>query len=130
MPRQRKGSLEEQQQRDLSTKRRSFLRRASLKWPERTKAKYAARRPYIGLNKKQKWEYQCNICKQWMKWDGPKGAKNMVMDHIVPCGTSLHDEDYKTFIPNLLCLAENFQALCKECHNSIKTTDDRKRGWK
>lgn len=129
MPRARKGTLEEQACRDYFTKLRSFLRRVSTKWPEKIKAKCLARRPYIGENKRQQWEYQCNICKQWGKW-GTKKAKGMVVDHIKPCGTFLCSEDFKTFIPKLFCVASGLQVLCYNCHINIKTKDDREKGWK
>lgn len=98
---------------------RSFLRRAWVRYPERLAAKRAARRKYVGENKRQKWEYECNICKNYFM------SKNVVVDHIIPCGTFLKDEDYATFIPNLFCDRSNLQVLCVECHK-IKTNAERK----
>jgi len=111
----RRGTIEEQAQRDKFTALRSFLRRCWAKYPERMAARQAARRPYKGTaNKRQKWEYQCAICLNWYIWK----RLEMVVDHIVPAGTFLCDDDYRTFIPNLFCDRKNLQVLCKVCHNN------------
>lgn len=122
MPRTRKGTEKEQEQRDKFTKLRSFLRRCWSKWPERTACIIEARRPYKGPNKRQKWEYQCSVCKKWWKWM----PKKMAVDHIKPCGTFLCEKDYKTFIPGLFCDRANLQVLCRECHTN-KTAEERKK---
>ena len=120
MTRKRKGTPEEQQQRDKFTALRSFLRRCWAKYPERMAARQEAKRPYKGDNKRQKWEYRCAICKQWYMWK----RLEMVVDHIIPCGTFLCDDDYKTFIPNLFCDRSNLQVCCRNCHTK-KSNDER-----
>lgn len=116
----KKGTIEEQEQRSKFTALRYFLRRCWVKWPERSACIQSAKRPYVGDNKRQKWEYQCNICKNWYKWV----KKEMVVDHIIPAGTFLCDADYKTFIPGLFCDRSNLQVLCSNCHK-IKTAQER-----
>lgn len=96
---------------------RSYLRRMWLRWPERLAAKAEARREYKGPNKRQKWEVQCAVCKEWFK------MADVEVDHIKPCGTFLSADDYKTFIPNLFCDRSNLQVLCKACHK-IKTKQE------
>lgn len=51
--------------------------------------------------------------------------KEVVVDHIVPCGTFLGPKDFVTFVPNLFCSRDNLQILCKDCHK-IKTLEERK----
>lgn len=122
MPRKRKGTLEEQAQRDKFTAMRSFLRRCWQRWPERQAAKDAAKRPYKGENKRLKWEYQCAHCKIWMPWR----KKEIMVDHVIPCGSFLCAADYATFIPGLFCDRSNLQVLCKKCHD-IKSYEERKK---
>lgn len=86
--------------------------------PERLGALEAARRPYKGANKRQKWEYKCSQDKKWWM------LKEVVVDHIVPSGSFLGPADFATFVPNLFCSRDNLQILCKECHK-IKTAEER-----
>lgn len=129
--RKRKGTLEEQEQRDKFNALRSFLRRCWSKYPERLAAIIAARRPNKGPNKRLKYEYQCAICKQWYQWLDKKKARKqgkigMSVDHIKPCGSFLCDDDYQTFIPNLFCDRSDLQVLCDICHDK-KTAEERKK---
>lgn len=97
---------------------RSAMRRAWLRFPARAEALRRARRAYTGLNNRQKWEYQCAVCKGWFK------ATEVAVDHIIPCGTFLKPEDWVTFGPGLFCGVDNLQILCKDCHK-IKTKLER-----
>lgn len=123
--RKRKGTLQEQEQRDRFTKIRSMLRRAWMLDPERLAALLEARRSYHGNNKIQKWEYGCAICLK----NNPERAyykqKDVVVDHIFPCGTFLEPKDFATFVPALFCSRTELQVLCKLCHN-LKTAEERK----
>ena len=89
---------------------RSNFRLMSRKWPPRYEALQAARRPYVGDNKRQKWEFQCAACRQWFM------AKNVQVDHIVPCGSLNQWSDVEGWLRRFLCEAEGFQVLCRECH--------------
>ena len=90
---------------------RSGLRRMSLRWPPRKQAELAARRPYDGPNKRQKWEYQCAQCGDWYM------GKEIEVDHIVPCGTLKTFDDLPGFCERLFCEEDKFQVLCKvKCH--------------
>ena len=98
---------------------RSALRRASSRWPPACKEVFeAARRPYKGRNKRQKWEFQCASCKKW------KMRKDVQADHIVPCGTLRSFDDLPAFCTNLFCEVDGLQVLCKTCHN-VKTKEER-----
>lgn len=114
----RKGTLAEQANRDFYTLLRSILRRAWVRFPERAKCLQAARKPYRGDNKRQKWEYECCSCK------GAFMQKEVVVDHIIPCGTFLSEKDWSTFGPGLFCKADNLQVLCRNCHK-LKTASER-----
>lgn len=117
--RKRKGTPEEIEQRDRYTKLRSMLRRAWSKDPERYAVLNAGKRPYaLGINKKQKWEYNCNMCNNWFK------ATDISVDHIIPAGTFKGPDDWATFGPGLFCVREHLQLLCKSCHDR-KSNEER-----
>lgn len=91
---------------------RSALRSKSLKWKPRGDTLEAARRPYKGANKLQKWEYQCAICKKWYK------AKEVIVDHFPKAaGSILKFEDIGEFCNNLFCDSTNLRVLDKQCHD-------------
>tara|TARA_R100000951_G_scaffold63860_3_gene53624 strand:+ start:4178 stop:4546 length:369 start_codon:yes stop_codon:yes gene_type:complete len=97
---------------------RSNLRRA--RYPVIYKVKKAAERPYKGDNKRQKYEYQCAICKKWHM------GKNVQVDHIKPCGSLKEFSDLPRFVETLYCEADNLRVLCKDCHQVI-TNEERKK---
>ena len=69
--------------------------------------------------KKQKFEYQCNHCKDWFK------DANVQIDHIIPVGSLLDWDDVVPFLKKLIPEdAAAFQVLCKECHQ-VKTNKER-----
>ena len=97
---------------------RSGLRKAFRYWKPIIAAKNAAKRKYVGPNKRQKWEYQCAVCKKWFM------GKETAVDHIIPVGSLKCKEDLAGFIEQLT-VEEGFQVLCKEDHQ-IKTNIERK----
>lgn len=97
---------------------RSALRNKSRWWKPITECKHNARRPYSGKNKRQKFEYQCNQCKQWFP------DKEINVDHIIPAGTLTCSGDLPGFIERLFCEQENLQCLCTTCHD-VKTKEER-----
>ena len=96
---------------------RSHLRRGFRYWKPIMKTKLAARRPYEGPNKRQKWESQCAHCKEWFK------DKDTQVDHIIPVGSLKCPGDLVGFLERLTC-EEGFQVLCTGCHQ-IKTNEER-----
>lgn len=89
---------------------RSALRKQSMYWKPIQQARIKARRPYTGANKRQKWEYQCDICKKWFI-----GIQTHV-DHIEPIGEINLGENVKQVIENMFCEVDNLRVLCVKCH--------------
>lgn len=97
---------------------RSTLRQKSRWWKPILETKKNGRRAYRGQNKRQKWEYQCNECKNWFM------EKEVAVDHIKPVGTLKSAQDLPDFVENLFCESFNLQLLCTSCHD-LKTKKDR-----
>lgn len=97
---------------------RSALRQKSRWWKPITQCKLNAKRPYKGPLKRQKFEYQCNSCKNWF------AEKNINVDHIQPAGSLNCAADLPGFVERLFCEIDNLQVLCTNCHD-IKTKNER-----
>jgi 5-methylcytosine-specific restriction endonuclease McrA len=97
---------------------RSALRQKSRWWKPISECKQKVKRPYKGPNKRQKFEYQCNECKQWHP------EKNINVDHIIPAGTLKCANDLPGFVERLFCEIDNLQVLCANCHDK-KTKDEK-----
>ena len=91
---------------------RSALRQKSRWWKPISEAKAKAKRPYKGPLKRQKFEYQCNQCKNWFP------DKKINVDHICPAGSLNSAQDLPDFIERLFCEVDNLQVLCETCHNA------------
>lgn len=94
---------------------KSALRRASQRWKPIYETRNAARRPYTGRNKNQKYEYQCNICKKYFSY------KKVQVDHIVPVGGFKTIDELPGYAQRLLCEHAGLQVVCLVCHQ--KKTD-------
>lgn len=90
---------------------RSALRQKSRWWKPITECKMKAKRAYKGPNKRQKFEYQCNTCKNWFP------DKQINVDHIVGAGSLNCGADLPGFVDRLFCEQDNLQVLCESCHN-------------
>lgn len=100
---------------------RSCLRKRFRYWIPATRAKIKSRREYSGPLRRQKWEYQCNSCKQFYP------EKEINIDHIIPVGSLKGPEDLVGFIERLLPESEDaFQVLCKSCHKEKTLIDNKK----
>jgi len=97
---------------------RSALRQKSRWWKPIYLAKVNARRSYAGVNKRQKFEYQCNHCKKWFP------EKKVNVDHIIPAGTLTCANDLPGFVERLFVEIEGLQVLCSDCHNE-KTKNEK-----
>lgn len=90
---------------------RSALRQKSRWWKPIIICKLKAKRVYKGPKKRQKFEFQCNACKQWFP------EKMVNVDHIVPAGQLNSAEDLAGFVERLFCEADGLQVLCEKCHS-------------
>jgi len=97
---------------------RSGLRQKSRFWKPITQCKLNAKRAYKGPLKRQKFEYQCNSCKNWFQ------EKLINVDHIHPAGSLNCANDLPGFVERLFVEAEGLQVLCSNCHDK-KTAKER-----
>lgn len=97
---------------------RSALRAAFSRYPVKYAVKNAARREVVGGGR-QKYEYQCNSCKEYFP------AKETEVDHIVSAGSLKCYDDLPGFVERMFCEADGMQVLCKPCHQG-KTNADRR----
>ncbi len=98
---------------------RNSLRRRSMVWKPISICRERAKRPFTGTSTRQKWEYQCNICKRWFK------STEIVVDHIIPVGSLNNAQDLPNFVEGLFCEIDNLQCLCKNCHDRKSVIDNR-----
>ena len=102
---------------------RSALRKAFQYYKPMQEALNLASRPYVGTNKLQKKEFQCNECKQWFK------RVDVQIDHIQELGELRSYNDVVPFIQRLTTENVNdYQILCKPHHlvKTLKARDERK----
>ena len=90
---------------------RSALRQKSRWWKPVSDCKQKVKRPYKGPNKRQKFEYQCNYCKNWFP------DKEVNVDNIIPAGTLTCANDLPGFVERLFVEVDGLQVLCTTCHN-------------
>ena len=76
----------------------------------------ACKRPYVGTDKRRKFEYQCAACEQWFM------QKQVEVDHLVEAGSLKSYEDLPGFVERLFTSPDKLQVLCKDCHKG-KTYD-------
>jgi len=97
---------------------RSLLRKGFMTYPVKHHVLGQAKQVVTG--KRHRFEYQCSHCNQYHP------AKDVQVDHIIPCGSLRCAEDIPQFVTRLYCEADNLQVLCKTCHQA-KTNKERKR---
>ena len=101
---------------------RSTLRNASRWWKPIAQCRADSKRAYKGTKKLQKWEYQCNHCKDWFM------EKEIAFDHKIEAGSLTCGDDLKGFVERLFVEVDGLQILCNKrldgkesCHK--KKTD-------
>lgn len=100
---------------------RSALRQKSRWWAPISQAKALAKRKYNGINKRQKFEYQCNHCKNYFP------EKLINVDHIEPAGSLNCAKDLPGFVERLFCEVDKLQVLCSDCHNAKTQLEKKKK---
>lgn len=99
---------------------RQKLRRASIAWRPINECRKKAKVPYVGENKRRKFSYVCNSCKE--EFD----AKSITVDHVQAIGSLQKFSDLPTFVERLFCEEQFLQVLCSECHNKKTQLDNNK----
>jgi hypothetical protein len=90
---------------------RSGLRQLSRRWPPIVRGVWlAGRRPYVGSNKRQRWEYQCEVCSGWFI------RSDMEANHLHPCGSLRSWEEFATFAERLFVEVDGLRRECQRCH--------------
>lgn len=89
---------------------RSGLRRMWMRWPAQYAVRKAAARPYVGPNKRQQWEFQCQKCREWFI------GRETNVHHKVPCGALTSYTDLPNFVERLFCEPDRLELICKTCH--------------
>lgn len=97
------------EQKQLNSRRKAFviatLRRASYRWPERTKALKAGR--------VDRGMYKCAVC------GSIKHLKEVQLDHISPVVPLKGWDSWDGYVERMLCEASGFQVICKKpCHET------------
>jgi len=98
---------------------RAALRNASRWWKPISVVRIKARRKYVGSNRRQKYEYRCNKCKNWFS------DKKISVDHIVPVGSLNCASDLPGFVERLFCEESGLQVLCTDVCHEEKTKNER-----
>lgn len=89
---------------------RSGLRAKWSRFPAKYAVLAAAKRPYKGPNKRQKFEFQCAHCKKYFP------QAQVSVDHIEPAGTLRSFEDLPEFCRKLFVGVDKLQVLCTADH--------------
>lgn len=93
---------------------RSTLRRKSMiSWKPISDVRNAARIPYTGTNRRQKYSYICSEC------NIPHSGKEISVHHIEECGSLSCAADLPGFVERLFCEKEGLRVLCDKCHEKL-----------
>lgn len=90
---------------------RSKLRRMSMFWKPIQEVKKAAKRPYVGPNKRRKVSYECGEC------GGLFSDKECAVHHKIEAGSLKSFKDLEGFCERLFIEKEGLILLCHECHD-------------
>jgi len=90
---------------------RQTLRKRTLVWKPIQNVKKAAKRPYVGTNKRRSVAYECSNCR--LLWS----SDEIAVHHKISVGKLNCKEDLPNFVMNLFCEENLLCVLCKNCHN-------------
>jgi len=91
---------------------RSTLRNRTRFWKPRQDAIKAVRRPSQSSNKRLKWEFQCNDCKNWFP------QRSIEAHHSQEAGKLNCSADLPLFVERLFS-EDGWICLCKKCHKKV-----------
>jgi len=87
------------------------LRRASIRWPEKSEA--------LKLSRKERGKYQCDSCRELFD------RTAVHLDHRDPVIDIKRGwTDFNDFINRLFISADKYDVLCIPCHNSKTSLED------
>ncbi len=89
---------------------RQSLRRRTLVWKPIQNVRKAAKRPYVGENKRRSVAYECSSCHDLF------ASTEVAVHHKVNAGKLTCKEDLPDFVMNLFCEEDKLCLLCHECH--------------
>lgn len=95
---------------------RSSLRARTRFWKPRLMALQKAKRKSQSTNKKLKWEFQCDKCKNWFP------QKNVEVHHEIEAGSLKCATDLPGFVERLFA-EEGWVVYCKQCHSLEHTKE-------
>jgi hypothetical protein len=90
---------------------RQILRKASVYWKPISQVKKEAQVLYKGTNKRRKYSYVCNNCKN------EYSSTEINVHHKIECGSLKTFDDIPIFVERLFCEKEFLCVLCKNCHD-------------
>lgn len=93
---------------------RSALRAAFRRYPVKHQVKKLS-----GVDTEEGMRYRCDTCSALFR------SADVEVDHVKPCGSLKTYDDLPRFVERMFCEADNFQVLCKECHQ-LKTNEERR----
>lgn len=89
---------------------RQSLRRRTLVWKPMQNVRKAAKRPYIGPNKRRKFSYECSSCHNLF------ASEEISVHHLVEVGSLKCAEDLPGFVLRMFCEEKDLCCICSECH--------------
>lgn len=90
---------------------RSRLRKMSQYWKPIQEVKKRGKVPYIGENKRRKFSYKCEECKNLFS------DKEVAVHHIIPAGSLKSFNDLPGFCERLFVESNLLKLLCNTCHD-------------
>lgn len=103
---------------EFNTFVRNLLRSGSRKWKPTSNARNRNRVPYVGDNKRRKWQVKCDTC------GGLFNNEDIQIHHLIPLGELTTWDD---FIKKLFCDSHLLSPQCKTCHAAISKKENEER---
>ena len=88
---------------------RATLRNKTMYWKPRAQCLKNSSRPSQNKNKRLKWEFLCNNCKNWY------AKKDVEAHHSSEAGSLKSSADLQNFVEKLFS-EDGWICLCKTCH--------------
>lgn len=103
---------------EFNTFVRNLLRSGSRKWKPTSNARNRNRVPYVGENKRRKWQTKCDICGELFN------NEDIQIHHLEALGELSTWDD---FIKKLFCDSHLLSPVCVPCHKNISKKENEER---